>query len=286
MRIIYSLSLCMSLVTICKGQMSSPSQDKNYVITNTPLVKDVKDPSQLSDKPVEEVSQTVQYFDGLGRPIQTVNTKGSPAKSDVVSPQEYDAYGREVKKYLPYISATTPGSFKTNALYNTGTYSSGEQYLFYQNTSDVAHDEKPFGESILEPSPLDRVVKQGTPGVVWQALPIGQSDRAVETKYLVNGPDEVLLFDYDVATKNIVFNSLTYYTANQLYLNKTIDEEEHEVIQYVDKDGKTVLKKVEYKEENGAKLYAETYYIYDDFGNLVVVLPPEAVVAIKSSLSN
>jgi hypothetical protein len=286
MRILYTFLLCVSILVTCNAQTSSPSQDKNYVIVNTPLTDGVKDPSQLTNKPIEEVNQTVQYFDGLGRPIQTIDTKSSPAKNDVVSPQEYDVYGHEVKKYLPYTSDEIPGSFKPNALYHTGSYTSGDQYLFYQGTSDVAEDEKPFGESIIEASPLDRVVKQGSPGVVWQALPIGQSDRAVETKYLVNGTDEVLLFDYDVTSKNVVFNSLTYYAPNQLYLNKTIDEEEHEVIAYVDKDGKTILKKVEYKEESGTKLYAETYYIYDDFGSLVVVLPPEAVVAIKSSLSN
>lgn len=285
-RIISSLLLCMLIVSICRSQTSSPSQDKNYVIVNTPQTDGVKDPSQLTNKPIGEVNQTVQYFDGLGRPIQTVDTKGSPGENDIVSPQEYDAYGREVKKYLPFTSAVTPGSFKPNALYSTGSYTDGDQYLFYQNTNDVAHDEKPFAESIMEPSPLDRVLKQGAPGVVSQALPVGQNDRSIKKAYSANGANEVLYFDYDLTSKNVVFNSLTYYAPNQLYANKTTDEHDHEVIEYVDKEGKTVLKKVEYKEENGTKLYAETYYIYDDFGNLVVVLPPEAVVAIKSSLSS
>ncbi|NJM26090.1 MAG: hypothetical protein HC859_11990, partial [Bacteroidia bacterium] len=68
-----------------------------------------------------------------------------------------------------------------------------------------------------------------------------------------------------------------YYEANQLMANKTIDEHNNEVIEYVDKQGRTVLKKVQYKEESGTKYYAETYYIYDDFGQLMLVLPPEFV---------
>jgi hypothetical protein len=289
---IYIASIVFSCLTIVGETYaqtplsSTPSSDQNYIVTNSMLAEGVTDESQISGKTVEEVSQTVQYFDGLGRPVQTVNTKASPSEKDVVSPQEYDAYGREVKKYLPFTSSVIPGSFKPNALYNTGSYTSGDQYLFYQNTNDVAHDEKPFAESIMEPSPLDRVLKQGAPGVVSQALPVGQNDRSIKKAYSANGENEVLYFDYDLTTKNVVFNSLTYYAANQLYANKITDEHDHEVIEYVDKEGKTILKKVEYKEESGTKLYAETYYIYDDFGNLVVVLPPEAIVAIKSSLSN
>ena len=52
----------------------------------------------------------VQYFDGLGRPIQTVKAKASPLGYDIVQPIVYDAYGRENKKYLPYtINTETVG---------------------------------------------------------------------------------------------------------------------------------------------------------------------------------
>jgi len=34
--------------------------------------------------------------------MQNVVTKGSASQKDIVTGIEYDAYGREVKKYLPY----------------------------------------------------------------------------------------------------------------------------------------------------------------------------------------
>ena len=41
-------------------------------------------------------------MDGLGRPIQTVQQQASPKGYDMIVPQAYDQYGREVTKYLPY----------------------------------------------------------------------------------------------------------------------------------------------------------------------------------------
>lgn len=42
--------------------------------------------------------QSVQYFDGLGRLEQTVQTKGSAdGRNDIVVPIAYDELGREVK---------------------------------------------------------------------------------------------------------------------------------------------------------------------------------------------
>ncbi|WP_185147098.1 DUF6443 domain-containing protein, partial [Chryseobacterium sp. CH25] len=48
-----------------------------------------------------KTSETVQYFDGLGRPKQVVNVKASPQGKDVVTHIEYDPFGRQVKDYLP-----------------------------------------------------------------------------------------------------------------------------------------------------------------------------------------
>jgi hypothetical protein len=71
------------------------------------------------------------------------------------------------------------------------------------------------------------------------------------------------------------------YEAKTLFKNVTRDEQQNEVIEFTDKQGKVVLKKVQASETT----YAETYYIYDEFGRLSFVLPPEAVRAFLTTLN-
>lgn len=69
------------------------------------------------------------------------------------------------------------------------------------------------------------------------------------------------------------------YPTKTIYRNRTKDEDGNEVIEYVNTDGRVLLKRVQAVASPSAiddTKYASTYYIYDDFGNLVCVLPPEA----------
>jgi YD repeat-containing protein len=261
----------------------------NYVLSNTILTKGVTNPDDVNALEIDSVNQSIQYLDGLGRPMQAVTTQGSPGHHDIVQPVVYDAYGRESRKYLPVTieAEGMEGWYKSNLIDVNGNYT-GAAADFYDDTTDkVADDPKPYSETIFESSPLNRVIKQGAPGEVWQPNTSPELDRSIKRKYEFNTAGDVILFKYDRATANISFTengTLKYYDPNQLYANKTIDEHNNEVIEYTDKEGKTILKKVQYKEENGVKSYAKTYYIYDDFGNLVTVLPPEAVEAINATI--
>src|SRR5215211_6646690 len=100
---------CFLLPLIGHSQVST---DRNYVHQSL-----IKKPGITSQSGVDALSSTaerlqqVSYFDGLGRPIQNVTIKGSQGAKDVVVPIEYDNYGREIKKFLPYAdSGTTYGS--------------------------------------------------------------------------------------------------------------------------------------------------------------------------------
>src|SRR4051812_24071030 len=57
---------------------------------------DVKVPvnslSNIFSKPVEEVMQSTTYFDGLGRPIESVAKMASPLQKDMVSAVRYDEF--------------------------------------------------------------------------------------------------------------------------------------------------------------------------------------------------
>jgi hypothetical protein len=99
---------------------------------------------------MNEKQITYQFFDGLGRPSQTVAVKQSPNQMDIVQPIAYDAFGREAVKYLPYVSGDD-GTYKTNFLPKEHTNyatSNNAQYQFYQNASSkVATDTRPYAEN-------------------------------------------------------------------------------------------------------------------------------------------
>jgi RHS repeat-associated protein len=239
-------------------------------------------------------NESIVYFDGLGRDIQSIGIKGSPLSKDVVQPKVYDKSGREFRTYLPFVSAESNGAYKTVGFTSTGNYANN----FYNDASDnIADDVHPFSETTFEPSPLNRVLKQGAPGAAWQPdgnNNYGSTDRTMKYAYEFNSANEVRRWKYTSPTSLNPMGTVTgtgtnpYYAANELYKNKTKDEQHNEVIEYVDKEGRTVLKRVQAVSGNVAindTNYASTYYVYDDFGNLVCVIPPEGSKLLASTLT-
>jgi RHS repeat-associated protein len=252
-------------------------------------------------------STTYNYIDGLGRTVQMVDKQKSPSGKDIVQLIEYDAFARETKKYLPYVSEESTGQYKSNglkSLYNNDPdplerYWTGKQYEFYQTAEKTAHDLAPYSESIFEPSPLNRIIKQSSPGLAWQSdadHTYNSTDHTIKFGYESNQTNEVLLWTFTYPTEEYTTTALNafgrveagtaaapvFYSANELYKNKTKDEQGNQVIEYVDKEGRTVLKRVQVVTGNPSTTdtnrdtnWASTYYIYDDFGNLVCVIPPE-----------
>jgi hypothetical protein len=94
-----------------------------------------------------------------------VTRQESPLKHDVIQPTAYDAFGRQVKDYLPYTSEpTAAGDYRPNALL--------EQYQFYTQPSpfntSLPKTDYPYSEKAFEASPLNRVLQQAAPGESWQ----------------------------------------------------------------------------------------------------------------------
>ncbi|UPK72824.1 DUF6443 domain-containing protein [Chitinophaga filiformis] len=220
---------------------------------------------------VREVKQTTQYFDGLGRPIQTVSKGISSGGKDLVAPVIYDNYGREQYKYLPYVQQSgnlSDGKFKTDPF--------NSQKVFYQNgvlNPGVTGENIYYSQQEFEQSPLNRPLKSYAAGNSW-------ANRPVETQYLVNSASD------SVRSWNIgagLPTSTSTYGAGQLQKNVTIDEQGGQVIEFKDKQGQIVLRKVQIANTPGAAHvgWLCTYYVYDDLGNLRFVIPPLAVDAIK-----
>jgi hypothetical protein len=233
----------------------------NYVRTREATAP-ITTEAAFATAPFTQVKEATQYIDGLGRPIQTIVKQGSPNGGDLVTPQVYDEFGREVYKYLPFVSTQTTGGFITNPF--------AQQETFSQN--QYPGEQVYYGYTQFEASPLNRPLKSLAPGNSWAG-----SNRGVSMSYEFNGEDEVALWEIEPSGKP---KSLIWYQENQLYRMVTTDEHSKRVVEYKDKDGKFVLKKVEI--ETGADITLHdgwlcTYYVYDDFGLLRAVIQPKLI---------
>jgi RHS repeat-associated protein len=269
------------------------STDKNYVQVYAPQVK-IKDEPTFQNLASDEtkVSSQIHYADGLGRPLQTVNYKASPNGKDMVQPVVYDNFGRETIKYEPYTSGEGNGNYKDDPTGQKNGYAGSAHYSFYNSVNDkVENDDKPYAVTVYEKSPLSRVLKQGAPGVSWQpdGNAMSLNDNTVKYRYEFNTASEVLLWSYNEVTHCVnakkTDNTLEYFAINTLTVQKTYNEDKKLSITYADREGRTLLKRVQagtaetpVNDQN----YASTYYIYDDFNNLRVVLPPEAVARLST----
>lgn len=240
----------------------------NYIKTRTPRVENV-DKHDVTGRTFDEVTLSTMYFDGLGNNLQQVIRAGSPLTSDVVVPFGYDVLGRMGKDYLPYVATTSNGSYQESALMDD--YTNSDQYQFYQTTPDIVHDQVPYAKKTFEKSPLSRVSEQRAPGTDWVSKP-------VKLYYNINKENEIVLWH------NNDFNNLkgSFYDAGELTKNSSRDEDGNWSTTFTNKMGQTILKR-SYLEDN---VPVDTYYIYDRYGNLKVVLPPEAVKSVNESIED
>jgi RHS repeat-associated protein len=219
-----------------------------------------------------DVTQTTQYFDGLGRATQTVAMQQTPLQRDMVSYADYDNYGRQIDTYLPFGDTSTSGNYKYTAAIDQYTFNSaqypGEQ--FYHSLVS------------MEPSALNRALVSYPQGIDW----VG-ANRGAGSQALVNqASDSVRLWTIAYPVGSIPTTSATY-ASGALFKTVTTDEAGHQVVTYTDFDKRVVLKKVQQVASPGTAHvgWLCTYYIYDDLGFLRFVIQPQAVVLVNSTWS-
>ena len=226
---------------------------------------------QIEALPVGERQRVITYLGGLGNSVQTVLSQVSPAKKDLIQPVQYDVHGRQLTRYLPYVSNEDDGRFRDKAL-DDGGYSDSEQYAFYQMSGQKhATDSYPYSVTEIEPSPLGRLKAQTGAGYDWHS----EGKKAV-VEYLLNREsDDIRLWRVNSSGLPV---SSSVYGDFQLQVSVTHDENGHRTRQYIDKLGRTVQQEVE-EEPN---VWMKTYYIYNDLGQLAFVLSPGAVVKLPN----
>lgn len=280
---------CVTNTVTVKGLSGQVSV--NYKSVTRFRVAGISPFTNVYKSPTPNYTQSIQYQDGLGRPIQQVGVRQAPGTQEIIQPMSYDRFGKNSTTFLSYSLEISDGLFRPYALKGTtGDYSNAEQRNFYTNSIALkrAEDPNPYAVTLYDNSPVGRVLKQGAPGTDWQptADPLSLADRTVKNQYAFNTTSEVLLFTYNAADGSVSATTGTqplYYSANQLFKNVTYDENNNQVVVFTDKEGKTILKKVQYGKDAGNNpLFGSTYYVYDDLGRLAVVLPPEAINSMGS----
>jgi hypothetical protein len=260
-------------------------------------VNNIKTLEAVAQLDVTKKSVHATYVDGLGRPLQETDWQASPNAKDIVQPIYYDQYGRVSREYLPATVPQGTAAYHATLLDGNGNYTVNT----YNNASDnVVDDAKPHSEIIFEASPLNRPVKQYGVGEAWSAT---QDNKFTAYQYLTNvhgesaGQEKIIAWkvtesgipEPKTALANFV-EAGGYYSSHQLSIVSTKDEQGFEKREYTDKQGHVVLRKVQAipntTDLNNPDHWAQTYYIYDEFGNLVLVLPPQGVKQLLDTVAN
>ena len=184
----------------------------------------------------------IDYYDGLGRPVQSVVTGSNTSTGYEYRLQSYDYVDRIAKQFITAYSNGTP-EFKDSANLSW-LYSDVDKSTRYQYDG------------------LGRVTTKRGPGNLWR-----NGNHYNQTAYRINSVGEVRLF-------SISGNSLKQ-TNNASHAQGTLtkdvydDENGNEMRVYKDLYDRVVLE----RRINDNTAY-DTYYVYDNLGNLRYFLPP------------
>ncbi|MBX7052564.1 MAG: hypothetical protein K1X54_11060 [Flavobacteriales bacterium] len=239
------------------------------------------------------------YYDGLGRITQTQALKQSPDGKDIIAQNFFDEYGRTPRKYLPFVHNFEGEGYLENFL--------ELQSEFYLNQPDIKHSEFPFSDVVYEGSPRNRIIESGANGEDWQ---IG-NNHTIRQELQFNEPEEVLFFrvsDGVIINAETSWlqnrtvsamdesDELMYWPEDKLKKVKMTDENGKVVWHFYDPFDRLILKRMNVYSYGTANLPVtadfsfgsgsagsgytnaayrnhDTYYVYDNYGNLRFEIP-------------
>ncbi len=277
-------NLCIYVLVLFPVLVIGQTTTENYIKSTIYQVA-TTDGNVSEDQKIE----TITYYDGLERPKQSIAQRAGGNREDLVTPVEYDALGRQPREYLPYPVLNNQGDYHTNVLPTLTSY----YYNNFENDRQSSPQINPYSEKRFENSPLNRVLEQGAPGMDWKINPATDTDHTIKHEYKTNTHNEVVHFSVNLSGNTPSLISLGNYPANQL-IKKGIKDENWQpaneasniTYEFTNKQGQVVLKRNAITQTNGGQqdlTYYDTYYIYDDYGNLTYVLSPESVEQIVYS---
>ena len=198
----------------------------------------------------------IDYFDGLGRLSNSVHVGTSPLGLDIVIRQDYDGFGRRSREWLPQVSE-----------YSNGKYLMPKEFESL-SSAIYNHDTHPYSMPVYESSPLNRVVEQYGPGQDWYIKGASVSI-AYKANVVGNAVLSCKLYVVGGTNQNPILSQNGNYATGQLYVTEMKDEDDNTTYEFKDKMEQVVLTR-----QMKGNVTHDTYYVYDDFGNLRFVLPP------------
>ena len=191
---------------------------------------------------------TIQYYDGLGRPTLSASDGIGGNGTGVYTLKTYDGLDRAVRESLPAVGngGTDYMSSKDFPAISRATYNDSHAY------SETSYDA------------LGRPVYTRTAGDAWH-----YANKGVAREHITNGKDDVRLFTAPMDGTNHMVKS-GYYAPYTLFGERTIDEDGHSLTVFTDKLGQKVLERRASEQGNN-----DTYFVYNDLGQLRFVLSPE-----------
>ena len=266
-----------SVVAETTGIPPLPEQPKVNRVTNE-YVKLVAKKTEADVNALTEDGKIVEkiYIDGSERKIQHVMWKASPLKNDLVQPTLYDGNGNAGTRYLPYKATTTDAGYHSE-MWN-------EQYT-YNNAAkpNFTATEYAYSQTVTEPSPANRVKEAGSTGKEFQPEQPGITRTVTQKFYTAidNNPPtavEAIKFIKLAAGPSLEVN---YYGApsEPLFVTEVTDEDKKIKRTYTNNKGMLILDR-QYA-TNGTTILTQTYYVYDEFDRLRVIIQPECLIATK-----
>ncbi len=201
--------------------------------------------------------KSVQYYNGRGYPTVAVSTVGTDGQTEqtVATLTTYDALGREDCKYVP-VPRTGLSYITESSFFNNGKKYYQDNGIFTQNYYDA----------------LDRVTAVDIAGDKWRRA--GKQNR---TEYLANtDEDKVKHYVANPNGKNSLMreddanNKFRFYPAGSLTKEVSIDADNKKVITFKDFFGNVILQRA-----NDGTNNLDTYYVYNEIGQLRYVLTPQ-----------
>ena len=200
----------------------------------------------------------VAYYDGLGRKEQTVEKGITPSGADLVSLTEYGSLNRKCHLWLPAVMA------------DNGGVRVDKETLRRASLTTNFGDGHPYSVIGYEASPLGRVIFRMGEGMVWHA-----ADKAVGIRWGTNSMSvdslKCIRFKCNLNYTSFALEKCGFYDAGELSVTRVEDEDRQTVFTFKNPIGRTILERRMCDGEP-----ADTYYVYDSYGRLSLVIPPMA----------